>query len=78
MKIVGSEGYIIADDITGLVLERNHEDVPDYNNIERFDYNSIKLPYIVTDEVDILYIGHWYKDGTYEAPIEYVDPDAVY
>lgn len=71
MRVYGSEGYLIADATTGEVVERHHGDHPDYANIERFNFNSIKLPWIVTDEVDILYIDYWYKDGTYEEPIPY-------
>ena len=66
-EVCGSDGELVINR-NGFVLRRTG-----YNHIDRFDMESMH-PSMAADlnkigAIDILYIGHWYKDGSYEEPI---------
>ena len=67
-EICGSDGELVINR-SGFILRRTG-----YNHIDKFDMESMH-PAMAADlntigATDILYIGHWYKDGSYEEPID--------
>ena len=67
-EICGSDGELVINR-SGFILRRTG-----YNHIDKFDMESMH-PAMAADlneigATDILYIGYWYKDGSYEEPID--------
>lgn len=71
-KVDGSYGTLTIDD-SGAILKRENEPEDDeesgYDNIERFDVQEYIQYNGRLDDTDILLIGYWNKDGSYEPPV---------
>lgn len=70
--VVGSYGTLLIDDATGNVLQYQNEPDNvgdgggDYRDIVRFDVAEYVQWNGKVDDTDILLIGFWLEDGTYE------------
>lgn len=70
--VAGSAGRLKVNRETGRIVHYDeageHEAGEGYDNIEKFDVASCTRPESIETfgEVDILSIGYWYSDGTYE------------
>jgi hypothetical protein len=74
--VAGSYGTLLVDDATGNVLQYQNEPnnvdegtPPDYRTIVRFDVAEYAEYNGGMDDTDILLIGYWLEDGTYEPPV---------
>ena len=67
--VEGSQGWLACDNVTGKVIHMydNIEGNSDYVNIERIDLEGEYFKEGQT--VDILWVGYWLKNGTYEPAI---------
>lgn len=68
--VYGSGGYLVCDTTSGNVLEvflEPHE-ASNYNQIRRIDMTDVWAT--EGQNVDILTVGYWMADGTYEPRIE--------
>jgi hypothetical protein len=70
-----SHGCILFNPDTGVVVDYDLDNTPDaesYKNIERFDLDEYKkhhgCNHVIGADIDILDLGYWLKDGTYEEP----------
>jgi hypothetical protein len=71
----GSNGSFTFDPKTGEVIQHEPDPSSDepYTNIVRVDVAEWRLAYpgeALEDVIDILDLGYWMKDGTYEPPAE--------
>ena len=73
LHIRGSDGHLTCDFVTGEVLDRSGDPHNAYGDIGRFDTNRVSTPYNPRPDTDfdVLYMGHWKTDGTYEEPAEF-------
>jgi hypothetical protein len=67
LYIESSAGHFICDSTTGIVIDRYIQDDERYLKICMFNLEDVPDG---CDTVDILDIGYWMEDGTYEPKIE--------
>jgi hypothetical protein len=70
-SVVGTYGKLFVDSATGNVVEWRHEPGcgDEYSSIVRFDVDEYVAYYGAMDDTDILLIGFWNEDGSYEPPV---------
>lgn len=67
--INGSHGSLVVDE-TGLVLSIENRTSDEYDDIGSVDWEEYVRVYGRRESTDILLIGYWYEDGSYEPPEE--------
>lgn len=81
IEVVGSCGTLVCDHATGYVktLQDDGDDEDNYRDIERVNIDEFRQwqatnipgqPMEAGHAIDIMFIGYWLKDGTYEPPLD--------
>jgi len=79
-KVSSSQGHLIVNEQTGIVIECNSNGGKnDYLfEIERFDVSRYKTAFksnMIPEDVDILRLAYWSKNDIYDTPAEGYEPN---